>query len=1296
MKKIFSKSFAILLTLGVMFSIGLLVFSAYAETTSTEKPLIELCDINSKPFNPEEYAMDISNLEGVPSFDSENGWTGSYAKIDESTFAHYFWVREFSKGDTVYVTPSSESAYDFRLLGTESGESIGTLVDGKIVFEITKKGVYVLTMLSDSSELTVKSHFNNINEGNSDKSGVYYHSKYTYYILEDGTVEIKKHRAFSDTYVKIPETIYGRPVVGLLGVFTTTDNLTGVTIPDTVKYLKYDTFSGCSKLKSVDIPDSVEYIGSSVFRNCTALETLNIGKSVEYIDDNAFRDEKGLGLKEITVDPENQYFSSENGVLYNKDKTVLIKYPTSNERKVFEIPEGVETIGDDSFKNCKSIRKVILPTTTKTIENGAFTSATNLDEVVLNEGLTTVLGGFGGSGIRTIRFPESVTKVSGLASTKLRYIVVPEGVTKMPHLFDCKYLVSLYIPDSVLEFDHQDFDYTNVLTDIYYGGTKEEFENIIRCDCNPSSPELCRQPEKFATIHYNHTHTLDRYYVVKAATPDSKGVADHACVCGYSVREEYEYEPNSKIQGFCGHGLTWDFDFATGALKISGYGDVWDYWDITEFPWYGIKDLIKSVELPEGITSISGYAFENCSNLSELIIPKNLISIGEYAFSGCTGLVDLSLGKKLQTIGDYAFNDCTSIEKVDLHENITSIGENTFKGCSGMKKFYVGKNIKKFDLKILEDFIALEKLYIHPDCSGYIVDDSGGVIKRETIYDEKYYDSYCFNYYPPCAPDETYAVPESVCYIKSNTFNGNKNIKTLYLPKNLKRFFDSAFDGCTGITDVYYCGTEEEWNKIKIGANNDVLTSATIHFEHTHSFTETAEKAATCSRDGYVKNICGECGYAETEVIPETGHTPTEWVYYANKVYRKNCSVCGWIVEETTVSWQDLNFEYELELWRTQSERFSSTRVNDSAGNRFYVDFNYTSSDENVVTVEIDDYTGYVFFNAVGLGEATITVTIDGTDISRVIEVTVVPNGNYVDWYVDGEYIDCDFVLEGEPIPVYEPPVKEGYEFVGWTPEVPETMPYDFYDILEFHAVYNKVTKSENFDVSACYLPDAFDEEVSLDVAEIQGDREPGGVYMVDGEYYKQVGLYNIKPINENGNVIQPNDGYKVTIRLAIPEAYKNQNSFMIYHRFVDGGREQLSTSAGTLRIENGYLVFDVTQFSEFEIFVKTDKPAEPEIPVEKKEPSIRISALPVKTVYAFAEELDLTGISVVYTNADGEKKVITNTKHLSVSGYDSRKTGTQTVTVNYGNCSATFEVTVRYTFWQWIIRILTFGLFKF
>lgn len=1290
MKKIISKSIAILLTLAALFSIGLLVFSANAET-DTEKPLIELCDVNSKPFIPEEYGMAVSGLEGIPSYNQEIGWTGSYAMINESTYAHYFWVREFSAGDTVYVTPSSESAYNFLLLGIESGESIGTLTDGKVVFEITQAGQYVLTMLSDSPELTVKSHFNNIKEPKPNSSGRYVSGKFTYKILEDGTAELRDYSG-SAAAVTIPETFYGRKVTGIYGAFSSTA-VTSVTIPNTVKRIGALTFFACKNLKSIELPDSVEYIDGGAFVYCNSLETFIIGSGLKKVHESAFdyhNLEQQYGIKEFIVDPDNPYFTSKDGVWYSKDMTTLIKYPYKNERKVFEIPEGVETIAENAFHRCEELRKVVFPSTLKTVKLGAFDWAYKLSEVILNDGLEVIEDSFARTDIRTLHLPESVIQAT-FWETGLRYIALPESYTGWVSFWD-QYdtFISAYIPKGVSEIGCDAFEFTSSVTDIYFGGTQEEWESLLQCTCDPEIYSICDSPIITATVHYNHTHTLDRYYVVKAATPDSKGIADHACVCGYSVREEYEYEPNSKIQGFCGHGLTWDFDFATGALIISGYGDMWDYWDITEFPWYGIKDLIKSIELGEGITSISEYAFENCSNFSKLIIPESVISIGEYAFSGCSGIAELSLGNELQTIGDYAFNGCTGIEKVDLHENITTIGENTFKGCSGVKEFYVSENLENFGTNYISDFVNLEKLYVDNDQPDCYTDDNGGLIKR-TSRNSSYARTLVF--YPANAPYESYAIPENVYYISSNAFNGNKNLKTIYFPKNLKTIYDSAFAGCTGITDIYYCGTAEEANNITIEANNDCLYNATIHFEHTHSFTETAEKAATCSQDGYVKSICGECGYAETEVIPETGHTSTGWIYYANGVYHKTCSICGLVLEKNTIWWSlDDN---RLKLSRTQSYEYD-TYVYGNEGKQFPVDFNFTSSDENVVTVEVNERSGRVFFEAVGLGEATITVTIDGTDISRVIHVTVSPREYIVMWYVNGERINTYTLLEGEPIPVPEDPMLEGYEFVGWTPEVPETMPYDLYDDLVFTAVFNKVTKAENFDVTASYAEGCFDEDVSLDVAEIQGDREPGGVYMVEGEYYKQIGFYNIKTVNENGNVLQPNESCTVTIKMAIPDAYKNRTEFMIYHRFVDGGREQLSTGAGTIKVENGYLIFNVSKFSEFEIFAKADKSEIPDTPVDKVSPSIKITSLPVKTVYACGEDIDLTGIRVIYTNSNGEKKYVSNIKHLSVSGYNSKEVGKQTVTVKYSDCSDTFEVTVKYTFWQWIIKILTFGLFRF
>lgn len=255
----------------------------------------------------------------------------------------------------------------------------------------------------------------------------------------------------------------------------------------------------------------------------------------------------------------------------------------------------------------------------------------------------------------------------------------------------------------------------------------------------------------------------------------------------------------------------------------------------------------------------------------------------------------------------------------------------------------------------------------------------------------------------------------------------------------------------------------------------------------------------------------------------------------------------------------------------------------------------------------------------------------------------------------------------------------DGCEFTGWSPEIPETMPSHG---LMFTAKFNEVTKSDKYDVSASYEEGCFDEDVTLDVNEIETEREPGGVYMVEGKYYDQVGLYNIKALNGSSDIVQPNDGYKVTIRIALPEAYRNQKEFVIYHRFVGGGREQLSTAAGTVRVENGYLIFEVESFSEFEILVPTA--------------SIKVVSAPAKTVYRYGEDIDLTGINVVYTDDEGKTKTVTDTSLLTVSGYDSKEIGKQTVTVSYGQHRDTFEVEVKYSFWQWLIRILFLGLIKF
>lgn len=224
-----------------------------------------------------------------------------------------------------------------------------------------------------------------------------------------------------------------------------------------------------------------------------------------------------------------------------------------------------------------------------------------------------------------------------------------------------------------------------------------------------------------------------------------------------------------------------------------------------------------------------------------------------------------------------------------------------------------------------------------------------------------------------------------------------------------------------------------------------------------------------------------------------------------------------------------------------------------------------------------------------------------------------------------------------------------------------------------------KVSDNNEFGVSASYPHGCFDEEVTLEVNEITTDREPGSVYMVEGKTYKQIGLFNIKTADANGNVVQPNEGFTVTIKIPIPDGYQNRTDFVVYHRFANGGREKLSTADGTMKIEKGFMIFEVSKFSEFEILL----PAA----------SAEIIKLPNKTKYRYrSANVDLSGIEMLITYPDGTTKTIDDTYNITVEGFDSGTLGKQTLTVIYEECRAEMEIEIVYSWWQHIIRIILLG----
>ena len=145
--------------------------------------------------------------------------------------------------------------------------------------------------------------------------------------------------------------------------------------------IESSAFNGCANLTSIIIPDSVTSIGDFAFENCSGLTSITIPDSVTSIGDHAFYN--CSSLTNITVSENNKYFSSLNGVLFNKDKTELVTYLTGNERTEYAIPDSVTSIGDRAFYKCSSLTSVIIPDSVTHIGYNAFKYCKNLTSIII-------------------------------------------------------------------------------------------------------------------------------------------------------------------------------------------------------------------------------------------------------------------------------------------------------------------------------------------------------------------------------------------------------------------------------------------------------------------------------------------------------------------------------------------------------------------------------------------------------------------------------------------------------------------------------------------------------------------------------------------------------------------------------------------------------------------------------------------------------------------------------------------------------------------------------------------------
>ncbi len=255
------------------------------------------------------------------------------------------------------------------------------------------------------------------------------------------------------------------------------------------------------------------------------------------------------------------------------------------------------------YRNRTSIKTVILNTGVTRIGNNAFEDCSELTNVTIPEGVTSisVYAFFACKKLTSITIPEGVKSIGTYAfgaCDGLRRVTILEGteIIQSKAFYYCRALKELKLPRSISVIDWSAFEGCSELKDVSYGGTKLEWGIIDFTSGNETLEE--------ATIYYEKEITT----------------------------------------GTCGENLIWNLNDKTKTLTILGTGEMNDYGDFDDAPWYPFRDYIETVVIEEGAESIGSCAFYDCDGLTRIAIPSSVIVIKSYAFYKCNNLSDVDYG----------------------------------------------------------------------------------------------------------------------------------------------------------------------------------------------------------------------------------------------------------------------------------------------------------------------------------------------------------------------------------------------------------------------------------------------------------------------------------------------------------------------------------------------------------------------------------------------------------------------------------------------------------------------------
>ncbi len=449
-------------------------------------------------------------------------------------------------------------------------------------------------------------------------------------------------------------------------------------------------------------------------------------------------------------------------------------------------------------------------------------------------------------------------------NSSVKTVIIESGVTSIGDwaFYGCTSLTSVTIPDNITSIGVYAFSYCTSLTNVTIPGSVTNIDDRAFYYCeNLTSITI---PDSVTSIGTNAFYNTNYYNDESNWVNGVLYLSD----CLININNDFN--------------LTTDYTIIDGTRIIAGYA----FNDCTS---------LKSVIIPDSVTSIGSGAFSGCTGLKRVEIPNSVTSIGHWAFDDCASLIDITIPNSVTDVGERAFYRCTNLTTVTIGNSVTSIGRYAFEKCTSLVTIEVSKNNKdyaSFDgVLFCKNKTKLIKYPAGKTDRTYEIPDSVTNIGIGTFEDCLNLASitipnsvisigvYAFAYSPNltsveipnsvtsigdgafywCTSLTSVTIPDGVTDISERAFSNCKsltnvtignsvtsigddafyyceNLTSITISNSVTSIGKSAFDSCTSLKDVYYTGSQSEWSKIHIGSNNQYLTNATIHYNWNGKF----------------------------------------------------------------------------------------------------------------------------------------------------------------------------------------------------------------------------------------------------------------------------------------------------------------------------------------------------------------------------------------------------------------------------------------------------------------------------